>query len=189
MMLPDAWSPLKGADIYLLDLVLRGIIRPNASVLDIGCGAGRNLPLLAHAGATITAVDTNAAAVNSCSQLLAQMPGTHTCKIASLPNLGLEQRFDAVLCVAVLHFAQDQASFHTWANACWERILPGGIFFARLSTRIALPEVAAHFTYRPTLDDMVSCENRWRATRVDPLKTTLVEELRVMSTWILRKPA
>jgi hypothetical protein len=27
---------------------------------------------------------------------------------------------------------------------------------ARLSTHIALPEVAAHFAYRPTLDDIVA---------------------------------
>jgi hypothetical protein len=93
-----------------------------------------------------------------------------------------------VLCIAVLHFAPNQATFHAWADACWQRLLPGGIFLARLSTRIALPEAAAHFAYRATLEDIVSCEQRWRASRVDPLKTTMVEELRAMSTWILRKP-
>jgi 2-polyprenyl-3-methyl-5-hydroxy-6-metoxy-1,4-benzoquinol methylase len=188
MPLPLAWAPLKGADIYLLDLVLRGTIRPNASVLDIGCGAGRNLPFLAHAGATITAVDANPSTVAACSQLLAQMPGSHTCKIATLPNLGLNQQFDAVVCIAVLHFAPDQSAFHTWADACWQHLLPGGVFLARFSTRIALPEVAAHFAYRPTLNDIETCEKRWKATRIDPLKTTLVEEKRVMSTWTLSKP-
>jgi 2-polyprenyl-3-methyl-5-hydroxy-6-metoxy-1,4-benzoquinol methylase len=188
MPLPPTWSPLKGADIYLLDLVLRGTIRPDATVLDIGCGSGRNLSFLAYAGATITAVDADAAAVASCSQLLSQVPGTHTCKVAKLPDLGLENQFDVVICIAVLHFAPDQAMFHKWADACWQRLLPDGVFLARLSTSIALPEVAAHFAYRPSLDDMVSCEQRWRATRIDPLKTTLVEEKRVMSTWTLSKP-
>jgi hypothetical protein len=47
----------------------------------------------------------------------------------------------------------------------------------------------AHFAYRPTLADLVACEQRWGARRIDPLKTTLVEELRVMSTWTLRRPA
>jgi tellurite methyltransferase len=189
MSLPDAWSSLPGADIYLLDIVLRGILRADAAVLDIGCGSGRNLPFLAHAGATITAVDADPAAVASCARLLSKSPGHHTFKVAALPHLGLEQRFDAVVCVAVLHFAPDQAAFHAWADACWERLLPGGIFLARLATRIALPEAAGHFAYRPTLEDLVSCEQRWRAVRVDPLKTTLVEDLRAMSTWILRKPA
>ncbi len=188
MPIPPTWLPLKGADIYLVDLVLRGTIRPDANVLDIGCGSGRNLSFLAYAGATITAVDADAAAVASCSELLSQVPGTHTCKVAQLPNLNLENRFDVVVCIAVLHFAPDQTTFHQWADACWQCLLPGGIFLARLSTRIALPEAAAHFAYRPTLNDIVTCEQRWRATRIDPLKTTLVEEKRVMSTWTLNKP-
>lgn len=189
MPLPDTWTPLIGVDIYLLDLVLRGVIPPGASVLDIGCGAGRNLAFLAHAGATITAVDADPAAVAACSQRLGQGPGSHQCIVGTLPDLGLEQRFDAVVCIAVLHFAPDQAAFHRWADVCWQRLLPGGIFLARLATRIALPEAAAHFAYRPTLDDIVACEQRWQASRIDPLKTTLVEERRVMSTWTLRKPA
>jgi hypothetical protein len=107
--------------------------------------------------------------------------------VASLPHLALEQRFAAVICIAVLHFAPDQQRFHEWADACWERLLPGGVFLARLSTSIALPTVAAHFAYRPSLKDLEACEQRWRATRIDPLKTTLVEEKRVMSTWTLSK--
>jgi tellurite methyltransferase len=188
MHLPDAWSPLIGADIYLLDLVLRGVIRPGASVLDVGCGSGRNLPVLAHAGAAITAVDADPAAVATCSRLLKTAPGVHACTVAMLPELGLDQRFDAVLCIAVLHFAPDQTAFHAWADACWERLLPDGILLARLATRIALPQAAAHFAYRPTLADIECCERRWGASRIDPLKTTLVEELRVMSTWTLRRP-
>ena len=187
MPLPDTWAPLIGVDIYLLDFVLRGIIQPDASVLDIGCGAGRNLAVLAHVGATITAVDADPTAVDACSQRLRQGPGNHRCTVARLPDLDLEQRFDAVLSIAVLHFAPDQAAFHRWADACWERLLPGGVFLARLATRIALPDAAGHFAYRPTLDDLVGCEQRWQATRIDPLKTTLVEERRVMSTWTLGK--
>jgi cyclopropane fatty-acyl-phospholipid synthase-like methyltransferase len=83
MQLPKAWSSLSGADIYLLDLVLRGVIPPDAKVLDIGCGSGSNLPFLAYAGATITAVDADPAAVASCSRSLAQAPGTHTCAVAA----------------------------------------------------------------------------------------------------------
>lgn len=189
MPLPASWEPLAGADIYLLDLVLRGIIAPDAQVLDLGCGGGRNLTFLAHAGATITAVDADPAAVAACAQTLAQAPGTHRCLVGTLPDPGIAATFDAVVCIAVLHFAPDQTAFHAWADACWARLRPGGTFLARLSTRIALPEVAAHFAYRPTLADLEACEARWNARRVDPLKTTQVEARRAMSTWILRRPA
>ena len=107
MNLPEAWVSLAGADIYLLDIVLRGILRPDARVLDVGCGSGRNLPFLAQAGATLTAVDADPAAVESCSRMLSQAPGRHTCIVATLPDLGVKERFDAVVCIAVLHFAPD----------------------------------------------------------------------------------
>jgi tellurite methyltransferase len=189
MPLPDTWAPLAGADIYLLDFILRGVIRPGCRILDVGCGSGRNLPALAHASMAITAVDADPSAVAACTRLLTRLPGKHACSVARLPDLGLDIGFDAVISIAVLHFAPDQAGFHAWADSCWQRLLPGGIFLARMSTRIALPDASGHFTYRPTLDDIESCERRWRATRIDPLKTTLVEERRVMSTWTLRKPA
>jgi tellurite methyltransferase len=188
MTLPAAWAPLAGADIYLLDLVLRGTIKSDATVLDIGCGSGRNIGFLAQAGATITAVDADPDTVSACAQRLSQLPGTHTCQVGRLPDLGVDNRFDVVLCIAVLHFAPDHDAFHVWADACWNRLQPGGVFLARLSTRIALPDAAAHFAYRPSLADIEACERRWQATRIDPLKTTLVEELRVISTWTLRKP-
>ncbi len=188
MNLPTTWSPLIGADIYVVDLVLRGIIAPGSTVLDIGCGAGRNVAFMPYAGITLTTVDADPTVVETCAKLLGGGPGKHTCRVGKLPALGIEERYDAVLCVAVLHFAPDQATFHAWADACWDRLKPGGIFLARLSTRIALPDVAAHFAYRPTLADIEVCEKRWQASRLDPLKTTLVEDRRVMSTWTLRKP-
>ncbi len=104
---------------------------------------------------------------------------------SSLLELGAGGIFDAVVCIAVLHFAPDLSAFNLWADSCWKRLRPGGIFLARIS----MPEIGPpQFTYRASLDDLVACERRWQASRVDPLKTTLVEDKRVMSTWTLRKP-
>lgn len=189
MPFPPAWSVLAGVDIYLLDLVLRGTIRPDGAILDIGCGSGRNLPFLAQAGMAITAIDADPVAASASAELLAKSPGTHAVRVAKLPELGVEGLFDAVLCIAVLHFAPDQSAFNVWADACWRRLRPCGIFLARLSTRIAMPESGPpQFTYRASLEDLVACERRWQAMRIDPLKTTLVEDKRVMSTWTLLKP-
>src|SRR5207302_8172772 len=60
------------------------------------------------------------------SRLLSQAPGTHTCTVATLPNLGMEQLFDVVVCIAVLHFAPGRTAFHAWADACWQRLLEIG---------------------------------------------------------------
>jgi tellurite methyltransferase len=59
---------------------------------------------------------------------------------SSLPELGMGGFFDAVVCIAVLHFAPDLSAFNLWACSCWKRLRPGGIFLARLSTRISMPE-------------------------------------------------
>lgn len=188
MSLPTAWLPLQSADIYVLDHVLRGTIRAGDRVLDIGCGSGRQFPVLTHAGAVVTAVDHDPEAVQACRQLAATLPGMVDVMPGRLPDLALNQTFDAVICNAVLHFASDQASFHTWADACWRHVAPGGFFFARLSTRIGLSQASVRgFAYLADEDDIRACEQRWQATRVDPLKTTLVETLRTMTTWTLRK--
>lgn len=190
MTIPAAWAPLRHADIYLLDHVLRGTISPGDRVLDVGCGSGRHLPLLAHAGCAVVAIDPHPSAVQACQRLLVELPGRHRALAAGLPELDLAEVFPVVLCNAVLHFAPDQEHFHQWADACWRHVAPGGFLFARLSTRIALPQAdPPGFTYLATAEDIHACERRWRATRVDPLKTTLVEELRTMTTWTLRKPA
>jgi tellurite methyltransferase len=90
---------------------------------------------------------------------------------------------------AVLHFAPDQDAFHRWADACWRQLAPGGLFLARLSTRIGLPDARPPgFRYLADEDDLLACEARWRARRIDPLKTTLVERLRTMTTWALGGP-
>jgi 2-polyprenyl-3-methyl-5-hydroxy-6-metoxy-1,4-benzoquinol methylase len=50
-------------DIYLFDQLLRGTIAPGATVLDAGCGNGRNVVYLLRAGYTVLAADERADAV------------------------------------------------------------------------------------------------------------------------------
>jgi len=50
-------------DIYLFDQLLRGTIAPGATVLDAGCGQGRNLVYLLRAGHDVFAADERPDAV------------------------------------------------------------------------------------------------------------------------------
>jgi hypothetical protein len=78
---------------------------------------------------------------------------------------------------------------------------PGGLFFARLASSIGmedrveplrgrrhrLPDGSERFLVdAPFLANHAA---RLGALPLDPLKTTIVQDLRAMTTWCLRKPA
>ena len=56
-------------DIYLFDQLLRGRIGEGMRVLDMGCGAGRNLVHLLRAGFEVFGVDADPAAIQSVQSL------------------------------------------------------------------------------------------------------------------------
>jgi len=189
MALSEAFAALAGTDIYLIDQILRGRVQPGMRVLDVGCGAGRNLPALAALGCAITGIDRDAGAVQACRQRLAGRVDPARIQHGDLLAAGsaLGGPFDLVLVNAVLHFTDDAAAFEELADACWAQRAADGVLFARLSTRIALP-AGVHppgFGYLPDEQALLACEQRWGARRLDPLKTTLVERVRTMTTWVL----
>ena len=105
-----------------------------------------------------------------------------------------------VICSAVLHFAADEAHFGAMLDGAWRLISDGGIFFSRLASTIGIEEdvralgdrryVLPDGSERFLVDDAIlrGAEERLGAQRLDPLKTTIVQDLRAMTTWVLRKP-
>lgn len=175
-----------GADIYLLDQILRQRIRPGMTAIDIACGQGRNLQALLAVGCVVTAVDHDPQAVRACRRLgpVGSPPAIVQADVGALPLAS--GGFQLVLVNALLHFVPDRETFHRWADACWAQRAESGLMLARLATRIGLPDIRPPgFGYLATAADLADCEARWGARRLDPLKTTLVEDLRSMSTWVL----
>lgn len=179
---------LKHSDIYLLDQIFKGRISPQHRVLDIGCGSGRNLIPLEKMGCEVYGIDQNPSAISQCSKVLSKFD-PHNFFTGDLTHSPFqEQSFDLVICNALFHFAKNKTQFSNWSNFAWNLIKPGGIFFARLSTTIGLPDASPPgFTFLASLEDLQECETRWQANRLDPLKTTLVESDRTMTTWVLQK--
>ena len=82
------------------------------SVLDLGCGSGRNAVYLALLGHSITAVDCNHEALDALSQLAASDHLPITCRqydinTAAIANLGTAL-YDTVLATVVLQFCQSE---------------------------------------------------------------------------------
>ncbi len=201
----DLRELLGDIDIYLLDQLLKGRIAPGMRLLDAGCGGGRNLVWFLRSGCEVHGVDASPAAVEQARRLAGRLAPSHppesfqTADLDALPFP--EGRFDAVVCSAVLHFARDEAHFDRMLDEMWRVLRPGGLFFARLASTIGLegrvrplegrwfqlPDGSERFLVDEELLRRTS--DRLGGVWLDPLKTTLVQNLRSMSTWVLRKGA
>jgi SAM-dependent methyltransferase len=192
-------------DIYLFDQLLRGRITTGMRIVDAGCGGGRNLIYFFKNGFDIFGVDEDARAVASvratAQQLAPDLPATN---FRNEPVQGMsfpDACADVVLSSAVLHFAQDDEQFAAMVHEMWHVLKPDGLFFCRLASNIGMEaRVQPVKGRRHLLPDgseryLVDEKMLLDFTRdlggrlVDPLKTTVVQDQRCMTTWVLRKNA
>jgi SAM-dependent methyltransferase len=190
-------------DVYLFDQLLRGRIAPGMKVLDAGCGRGRNLVFLLREGYEVFALDPDAAAIDAVRALAKRLA-------PALPESSFRQEqvdassfpdgcADVVLSNAVLHFARDEAHFLAMLRGTWRLLTPGGLFFCRLASSIGMegrfrPLGGGRFSVpdgseRYLVDEaqLLSLTEELGGRLLDPLKTTLVQGQRCMTTWVLRK--
>ena len=189
-------------DVYLFDQLLKGRIEPGHRILDAGCGSGRNLVYLLREGLDVRAVDQEPEAVARAQRLVALLrPGapTDTVREASLEDLPFDNdAFDVVICNAVLHFARDHAHFDTMTAELLRVLAPQGLLFCRLASNIGIEDqVEARGNGRFGLPDgserylvdearLLALTAGAGAALLDPIKTTNVQGLRCMTTWVLR---
>lgn len=192
-------------DIYLFDQLLRSRIVPGMRVLDAGCGAGRNLVYLLQAGFEVFGADVDAgsiAEVRSLAARLAPALPADNFRVESLEGLTFPSQFaDIVICSAVLHFALDDAGFNAMLRGCWRVLKPGGLFFCRLASTIGLdgrgeplggrryrlPDGSERYLVDEPL--LLALTRELGGELADPLKTTVVQGQRCMTTWVVRKGA
>jgi tellurite methyltransferase len=201
--MPNLQQQFGQIDIYLFDQLLRGNIVPGMRILDAGCGSGRNLVYLLREGYEIFAADENPNAIAQVSALAAALAPTLSPKnfrserleTLSFPTAS----FDVVISNAVLHFARDEAHFDAMLHNLWRVLKPGGLLFCRLASTIGMPHqhIAGHRFLSPDgverycVDEalLMHLTAKLNAQLVDPLKTTVVQNQRCMTTWVTRKLA
>jgi SAM-dependent methyltransferase len=188
-------------DIYVFDQILRGNIAPGMRVLDAGCGYGRNLVYLLRAGCEVFAVDADRGGVEHVRALAAQLaPGlpAENFRVGAVERMEFPDAFaDVVICNSVLHFARDQEQFLSMVEELWRVVRPGGLLFCRLGSRIGMEfEQVREDIYRIgdgsqwfLVDEemLLGLTKELGGVMVDPLKTTIVQDYRCMTTWVLRK--
>lgn len=193
-------------DIYLFDQLLRGRVGLHDRILDVGCGGGRNLAYLLRAGYNVFGADDNVEAIASLRQMaeaLAPNLPPENFRVEAAEALSFPDDFaDVVICNAVLHFARDDAHFSAMLNGAWRVLRPGGMFFARLASSIGMESMADRLrpisgrrcvlpdgSQRYLVDEalLMDATKRLNGELLDPLKTTVVQNQRCMTTWVVRK--
>jgi tellurite methyltransferase len=190
-------------DIYLFDQLLRGRIEPGARVLDAGCGAGRNLVYFLREGYEVFAADADPRAIDEvrrlATRLAPQLPAANF-RVEPIEAMTFPAASaDVVISSAVLHFARDDEHFDRMLAASWRPLARGGLLFCRLASsigmadrmrplgngRFALPDGSER--YLVDAARLTASASALGGTLVDPVKTTIVQNQRCMTTWVMRK--
>jgi len=204
-----------GIDIYVFDQLLKGRFVPGMRVLDAGCGTGRNLVYFLRRGYKVFGVDQSADAISQTRRLAAALAPhlpEDNFRVEPVERMSFGSRqqsanrnqaepdgFDVVLSSAVLHFARNEDHWQALVGEMWRIVKPGGIFLARLAStsgmerevtliegrRYHLPDGSDRFLVDEAF--LRSVTTSLGGEFIEPIKTTIVENLRAMTTWVLRK--
>ena len=201
--MPDLQDQFGGIDIYLFDQLLRGRLVPGMRVLDAGCGSGRNLVYLLRSGYDVFGIDADPGSIRTVRELAARLAPKlppENFRVESIEQASFPEHFaDAVLSSAVLHFARDDQQFDAMLRGTWRVLRPGGLLFCRLASSIGMEQqVKPIMGRRHRLPDgserylvdeafLIRLTGELRGDLMDPLKTTVVQNQRCMTTWVVRK--
>ena len=192
-------------DIYWFDQILRNRVGPRDKVVDAGCGFGRNLVYLMRKGWQVFGLDQDAeviAEVRRLAQALTPTLPSDNFRAEPLERSSFPDGFaTVVLSSAVLHFARDDGAFDAMLAGSWRLLAPGGMFFCRLASTIGMEGRVERIgsagrryrlpdgTDRYLVDEALLMERTQRlgGRLLDPLKTTIVQDQRAMTTWVVRK--
>ena len=203
--MPDLETQFGSIDIYLFDQLLRGRFAEGMRILDAGCGSGRNLVYLLRSGFEVFGTDVDPKAIEAVRTLAATLaPNLPAANFRSEPveAMSFPPDFaDGVISNAVLHFARDDDHFNAMLRGMWRVLKPGGVFFSRLASSIGmeaqvrplagrwhlLPDGTERYLVDAPL--LATLTRELGGTLLDPLKTTVVQDQRAMTTWVVRKGA
>jgi SAM-dependent methyltransferase len=191
-------------DIYLFDQLLKGRVHSEMVILDAGCGSGRNLVYFFRSGFNVFGIDQSSEAIAETRRLataLAPHLPIDNFRVEDVAQLSFANAsFDIVISSAVLHFARSEEQWDAMVNEMWRVLKPGGIFFARLASSIGienqiqlidgrryhLPDGSDRFLVDEVM--LMEVTAALDGEFIEPIKSVVVQNMRSMTTWCLRKP-
>jgi tellurite methyltransferase len=189
----DLKHTLGKVDIYLLDQLMKNRYSENDLILDAGCGSGRNFRFMSSLGFNITGCDVNKDEINKLKQDYPLLK----LDVSNLDDLKYTSNsFDHIICNAVLHFATNETEFKKMTSELHRVLKPNGTLFIRMTSEFGiekrivpadgqflLPDNSHRFILNTELINYLKLSFDF----IEPLKTVNVNNLRCMSTLVLRK--
>lgn len=190
-------SNISNTDIFIIDQLLKGRFEKSQKILDAGCGIGRNLTWFYDHQFDIYGIDTNTEAIDFCKHRFPLNADQFT--VHSVQEIPYSTHyFDVVICNAVLHFAKDASEFQLMFSELLRVLKPNGMLFIRVASLIGLQsyQQISEDIYTTldgstwllvSEDDIASLIETNNLSKLEPVKTTVVENLRCMTTLVLKK--
>jgi SAM-dependent methyltransferase len=201
----DLEAQFGAIDIYLFDQLLRGRITKRDRIVDAGCGTGRNLVYFLREGFDVRGIDADPDPIEDVRRMARAIAPSvpedrfraEPLQASSLPD-GCAT---VVISSAVLHFARTDDEFAAMLRGTWRLVAPGGMLFCRLASTIGVEALVRPLeagTHRYQLPDgttrylvdetrLMSLTAALGGQLLDPLKTTVVQQQRSMTTWVVRR--
>lgn len=186
-------------DIYLLDQIVKSRYAYGETILDAGCGNGRNMHWFYYNDFDMWVVDRDQQSIEQVKELYPKL--SRNFKIAELTQLPFrDDFFDHLICSAVLHFANNKDQFLDMFSELVRVLKPGGSLFVRVASDIGIENKITFI--ENGIYKLGDGTDRFLLTRkllrelmethslsfLEPLKTTNVNDLRCMSTLMLQNP-
>ncbi len=192
-------SLLGQTDIYLIDQIMKGRYKDDESILDAGCGQGRNMHWFLQNNFNITGLDLSEENIRDLKATYPGLPPNRFMVSAVEQTLFPDAHFDHIISSAVLHFANSTAQFNKMMMEMVRIVKHSGTIFIRMTSDIGIENKVVHIAEgvyfipdgskrflltRPLLTD---CMQQNKLSFLEPLKTVNVDDTRCMSTLILQK--
>ncbi len=186
-------------DIYLLDQIMKERYLPGETILDAGCGSGRNLVWFIKNNFEVYGIDKDKDSIKHLKSKYPQF-AKERFQAAELTGLPFENDFfDHVISSAVLHFAHSVEHFKDMIKEILRVLKPNGSLFIRMTSDIGIenkithiengvyyiPDGSVRFLLTPSLLKNTMTQNN--LSFIEPLKTVNVDNIRCMSTLMLKK--
>ncbi|MDT0293334.1 class I SAM-dependent methyltransferase [Mesonia ostreae] len=191
----ETYHLIGNIDIYVLDQILKNTYQPGQSILDAGCGEGRNLKWFYHNDFSLYGIDNKLERINMAQENYPKMAKQFIVgELENLPYGG--NSFDHILCSAVLHFAKSGEHFHTMIKEMLRVLKDSGTLFIRVASNIGLEgkngfvqdkqskETGNFYVTRKLISELLEIHP---LQLIEPVKTTNVQDVRAMTTLVFQK--